>query len=220
MTTLTAKLVAVTQPVVGTPASNPEDLIAYCARVSSDRPQEEWGKDYEGLLRYCKRNKHWSVFEMADAIVEIEAPRDISRQLLRHRSFNFQEFSQRYSSNIKFTNRNIRLQDTENRQNSIDSVDLDLKEDWQHDVWSVTLDTQSLYNTYIESGVAKECARVVLPEGLTMSKLFMKGSLRSWIHYLEVRDDPGVTQHEHVELARKIREAILPAFPTVLNLEE
>lgn len=217
MTKLSAKLVAVTQPVVGTPASGPEDLIAYCARVSSDRPQEEWGKDYEGLLNYCKRNKHWSVFEMADAIVEIEAPRDISRQLLRHRSFSFQEFSQRYSDKIEFTSRDFRKQDKKNRQNSFDSFTLEEKFDLDSIPSTVSAYSFVYYKELVGREVAKECARVILPEGLTMSKLFMKGSLRSWIHYLDVRDDPGVTQLEHVGLARKIREAILPAFPTVLG---
>jgi thymidylate synthase (FAD) len=217
MTKLSAKLVAVTQPVVGTPASGPEDLIAYCARVSSDRPQEEWGKDYEGLLNYCKRNKHWSVFEMADAIVEIEAPRDISRQLLRHRSFSFQEFSQRYSDGIQLTSREFREQDDTNRQNSIDSFSSSTKFQLHELVKEIMEKMGYTYTGLRDIGVAKECARVILPEGLTMSKLFMKGSLRSWIHYLDVRDDEGVTQWEHVQLARKIREAILPAFPTVLK---
>lgn len=214
---LEAKLVAVTQPVVGTPASNAEDLVAFCARVSSGREYEDRGKDYKGLLKYCIRNKHWSIFEMANAVVEVKAPRDISRQLLRHRSFSFQEFSQRYSDEIEFCDREFRLQDETNRQNSIE--DEKLQDDWGHThaYWSGQL--ASHYSRMIESGVAKECARVVLPEGLTMSTLYVNGTLRSWLHYLEVRDDIGVTQKEHVMLAREIRKALEPAFPTVLGLD-
>lgn len=214
--TVEAKLIAVTQPVVGTPASNAEDLVAFCARVSSGREYEDRGKDYQGLLKYCINNKHWSIFEMANAVVEVKAPRDISRQLLRHRSFSFQEFSQRYSDEIEFCSRETRSQDKTNRQNSIE--DDKLEDDWGHtyQYWHRLIGSQ--YNRMIEAGVAKECARVILPEGLTMSTLYVNGTLRSWLHYLEVRDDIGVTQKEHVMLAREIRKALLPAFPTVLGM--
>jgi thymidylate synthase (FAD) len=205
MVTLNARLVTAT----------PEDLIGYCARVSN--PANQDNPNYEGLLRYCIKNKHWSVFEMATAIVEVEAPRDISRQLLRHRSFSFQEFSQRYSDAITFTKREFRAQDTKNRQNSIDSLDEDLQENLLDGVADAETIAADFYFWAVGKGVAKECARVVLPEGLTMSKLYVSGTLRSWIHYLDVRDDPGVTQHEHVLLARKIREALMPAFPITLN---
>lgn len=214
--TLSAKLIAVTQPVVGTPASNAEDLVAFCARVSSGREYEDRGKDYQGLLKYCIRNKHWSVFEMANAVVEVKAPRDISRQLLRHRSFSFQEFSQRYSDDIEFCSREYRGQDNTNRQNSVEDVD---KNDFgKFETRDVVKHLSSIYKSLVGYGIAKECARVVLPEGLTMSTLYVNGTLRSWLHYLEVRDDPGVTQHEHVMLAREIRKALEPAFPTVLGL--
>lgn len=214
--TLSAKLIAVTQPVVGTPASNAEDLVAFCARVSSGREYEDRGKDYQGLLKYCIRNKHWSVFEMANAVVEVKAPRDISRQLLRHRSFSFQEFSQRYSDDIEFCSREYRGQDNTNRQNSVEDVD---KNDFgKFETLDVVKHLSSIYKSLVGYGIAKECARVVLPEGLTMSTLYVNGTLRSWLHYLEVRDDPGVTQHEHVMLAREIRKALEPAFPTVLGL--
>lgn len=216
---VSAKLVALTQPTVETPASNAEDLVAFCARVSSGREYEDRGKDYKGLLKYCMKHKHWSVFEMANAVVEVKAPRDISRQLLRHRSFSFQEFSQRYSDNIEYCRRGYRLQDDKNRQNSIDNLtqkENHLCEDMEA---GVVDGVKVAYETMRDMGVAKECARVVLPEGLTMSTLYVNGTLRSWLHYLEVRDDPGVTQHEHVMLAREIREALEPAFPTVLGMK-
>jgi len=211
-----AKLVAVTQPTVECPASNPEDFVAFSARVSSKRDYNKRSEDYEKLLDYCYRNKHFSVFEMANAVVEVKAPRDITRQLIRHRSFSFQEFSQRYSDDIEFTDREIRLQDQKNRQNSIESDELD-HEGWAEDIDTVSRDTEHFYRWWLEQGVAKECARSILPEGLTMSTLYVQGSLRSWIHYLEVRDDPGVSQWEHVLLARKIKEALAPAFPKIIG---
>lgn len=220
MSIVSAKLVALTQPTLGTPASNPEDFVAFCARVSSGREYEDRGKDYKGLLKYCIRNKHWSIFEMANAVVEVKAPRDISRQLLRHRSFSFQEFSQRYSDEIEFCDRDLRMQDDKSRQNSItvDSTETDGFEDAEMNMGIVLNTSIQAYSQMREANVAKECARVVLPEGLTMSTLYVNGTLRSWLHYLEVRDDPGVTQHEHVMLAREIRKALEPAFPTVLGL--
>lgn len=214
---VSAKLIALTQPVAGLPISGPEGLIAYCARVSSSRDKEERGEDYEGLLRYCIKHKHWSVFEMANAVVEVNAPRDISRQLLRHRSFSFQEFSQRYSDDIEFCERSYRRQDTTNRQNSIDNLSQYEQELCQDRISLAASLNSNAYHSMIEMGVAKECARVILPEGLTMSTLYMQGSLRSFIHYLDVRDDPGVTQHEHVQLARAIKEVLLPAFPSVFG---
>jgi len=219
--TVKAKLIATTQPVIGTPASNAEDLVAFCARVSSGREYEDRGKDYQDLLKYCIRNKHWSIFEMANAVVEVKAPRDISRQLLRHRSFSFQEFSQRYSDDIEFCDRELRLQDKSNRQNSVevDSTETPGFEDAEMNMYSVLTTANSAYEQMRSVDVAKECARVVLPEGLTMSTLYVNGTLRSWLHYLEVRDDIGVTQKEHVMLAREIRKALEPAFPTVLGLE-
>ena len=219
MTKLSAALVAYTQPVISIPCSGPEGFIAFCARVSSDRPKEEWGKDYEGLLSYCMRHKHWSVFEIVDAVVEIEAPRDISRQLLRHRSFCFQEFSQRYSDKIEFTDRDWRHQDHKNRQNSLDT--LTMEDTWEaNDYMEGVLKVSGYsYERLREMDIAKECARVVLPEGLTMSKLFMKGSMRSWMTYLETRLDP-TTQKEHRDLAQKIKDCLLPVFPTLFNLEK
>lgn len=216
MTIINTRLVAATQPWKEQPFDTPEGLIAYCARVSNPKNQDN--PDYEGLLRYCIRNKHWSVFEMANALVEVEAPRDITRQLLRHRSFLFQEFSQRYSDEIDFTGREFRRQDEKNRQNSVD----DLTED-QTDVTflmaSMMRNTaEEYYKTMRDMGVAKECARVILPEGLTMSRLYVNGTLRSWLHYLDVRDDVGVTQWEHVLLARDIRKTLEPVMPTILGM--
>jgi len=213
---ISAKLVALTQPVIGTPAANSEALIAYCARVSN--PNNQDNPDYSKLLDYCIRNKHWSVFEMANAIVEVEAPRDITRQLLRHRSFCFQEFSQRYSDEIEFTDREFRRQDDKNRQNSVDDLDETLQDRFDYNADALASEARMLYTNMRKHSVAKECARVILPEGLTMSKLYVNGTVRSWLHYLDVRDDPGVTQWEHVLLAREIRKALEPAFPTIFKV--
>lgn len=213
---LSAKLIGITQPTVEVPAANAEALVAYCARVSN--PSNQANPEYNKLLQYCIDHKHWSIFEMVNAVVEVEAPRDITRQLLRHRSFSFQEFSQRYSDEIEFTEREFRRQDTKNRQNSIDDVDPQTKE-WVEDcAESVIYCAESDYRSFIKAGIAKECARVILPEGLTMSRLYVNGTLRSWLHYLDVRDDPGVTQWEHVLLAREIRKVLAPAFPSVIKI--
>ncbi|CAB4240513.1 THY1 Predicted alternative thymidylate synthase [uncultured Caudovirales phage] len=218
MTTINAKLVALTQPTIGVGAGSAEGLVAYCAKVSN--PANQDSPDYERLLAYCVRNKHWSVFEMANAVVEVEAPRDITRQLLRHRSFSFQEFSQRYSDQIEFTDREFRRQDSKNRQNSTNDLDEDTQDVCNTEAYDYRRSAEIMYHWMRGQNVAKECARVILPEGLTMSRLYVNGTLRSWIHYLDVRDDEGVTQWEHVVLARKIKEVLLPAFPTVFGLLE
>lgn len=206
MTTLNAKLIY----------SSPEDVVAYCARVSN--PANQDNPDIKGLLSYCIRNKHWSVFEMANAIVEVEAPRDISRQLLRHRSFSFQEFSQRYSDKFSYTSREFREQDYKNRQNSLDTLPEEVIRENVLITNHLTKEIDTYYRWIVDNKVAKECARVILPEGLTMSKLYVNGTLRSWIHYLDVRDDEGVTQYEHVLLARKIREVLKEAFPVTFEV--
>lgn len=211
---ISAKLVALTQPVIGTPAANSEALIAYCARVSN--PSNQDNPDYSGLLDYCIRNKHWSVFEMANAIVEVEAPRDITRQLLRHRSFCFQEFSQRYSDEIEFTDREFRRQDDKNRQNSVDDLHESLQNKFENITDTLAWEAERLYKNMRQHSIAKECARVILPEGLTMSKLYVNGTLRSYLTYLQVRLDK-TTQLEHRILAQKIKECLEPAFPTVLG---
>ncbi len=231
MTKLSARLIAVTQPVIDLQEATPEGVVAYCARVSNPQHQD---KEIGSLFDYCIRNKHWSIFQMANAIVEIEGPRDITRQFTRRSSlytpgdpfeapgFNFeyggvQEFSQRYSDEIEFTEREFRRQDTKNRQNSIDDMSAADKYNYITAVEMVRERAAYFYKWLRQEDVAKECARVILPEGLTMSRLYVNGTLRSWLHYLDVRDDEGVTQWEHVLLARKIREVLEPVFPNVLG---
>jgi thymidylate synthase (FAD) len=217
LTKINARLIGLTQPTIEARIPNSEGILAYCARVSNPSNQDNFDTA-EKLLNYCVKNKHWSVFEMVNAVVEVEAPRDITRQLLRHRSFSFQEFSQRYSDEIEFTEREFRSQDTKNRQNSVDDLKEEFKECLAHEVSDMSDYIKDTYLWMRGNSVAKECARVVLPEGLTMSRLYVNGTLRSWLHYLDVRDDPGVTQWEHVVMARKIKDVLVPAFPTVFNL--
>lgn len=219
MTKINARLIGLTQPTIEARIPNSEGILAYCARVSNPSNQDKFDTA-EKLLRYCIKNKHFSVFEMSNAVVEVEAPRDITRQLLRHRSFSFQEFSQRYSDEIEFTDREFRRQDNKNRQNSVDDLHKSLQDKFENITETLAFEAQQLYTNMRQHSVAKECARVILPEGLTMSRLYVNGTLRSYLTYLEVRDDPGVTQWEHVLLARKIKEALLPAFPTVFGLLE
>lgn len=216
MTTIRTKLKAITEPL-DDDLETPEELIAYCARVSN--PSNQLNPDFEGLLNYCIRNKHWSIFEMANAVVEVEAPRDITRQLLRHRSFSFQEFSQRYSDQIEFTERSVRLQDTKNRQNSVDGFSKMRQLQFEDNCREHADMSENIYRWWLDEGGAKECARVFLPEGLTMSKLYVNGTIRSWLHYFDVRDDPGVTQWEHVLMARAIRDVIAPKFPTIFGVK-
>lgn len=209
-----AKLIAVTKPVVEG-MGDAKDLIAYCARVSN--PSNQMNMDTaEKLLNYLKKHKHWSPFEMANCVVEVEAPRDIARQLLRHRSFAFQEFSQRYADVTQleqaFCLRELRMQDTKNRQNSLEAEDEVLKDWWESEQRMLLLVVQDTYTRALERGIAKEVARVILPEGLTMSRAYVNGTIRSWIHYLEVRREEGVTQKEHVMLARLIAEQINSVF--------
>lgn len=219
MTKIRARLIAVTQPTIDTNIPTAEALVGYCARVSNPDNQDKHDTAAK-LLKYCKDHGHWSVFEMASAVVEVEAPRDITRQLLRHRSFSFQEFSQRYSDEIEVTEREFRKQDLKNRQNSLDELSDTEQEKWQDTVGLAKTWNYGVYRSMIREGIAKECARVILPEGLTMSRLYVNGTLRSWMHYLDVRDDPGVTQAEHVVLARKIRDCLAPAFPTLIKKDE
>ena len=213
---ISAKLIAYTQPTIAVGASTPEELISYCARVSNPGNQENYDTA-EGLLKYCIRNKHWSIFEMVNAVVEVKAPRDITRQMLRHRSFSFQEFSQRYSDEITFCDREVRMQDEKNRQNSVECEDINTIQDWNSEIGTVAKDAAILYKEFRKMGVAKEVARVILPEGLTMSKMYVNGTLRSWLHYLDVREGNG-TQKEHIILANKCREVLTPVFPVVMGL--
>lgn len=214
---ISAKLIAYTQPTIAVGASNPEELISYCARVSNPSNQENYDTA-EGLLKYCIRNKHFSIFEMVNAVVQVKAPRDITRQMLRHRSFSFQEFSQRYSDEIEFCGREVRMQDKTNRQNSISCEDLNVIKEFEEGTAAVTEALRDAYKRLRKIDVAKEVARVILPEGLTLSTLYANGTLRSWLHYLEVREGNG-TQKEHIELANKCRKVLEPVFPTVLGIK-
>jgi len=191
-----------------------KDLVAYCARVSNPSNQMNT-ETSDRLIRYLIKNRHWSPLEMVDATFEIETTRDIARQILRHRSFSFQEFSQRYSDvrdlNETFELSDARLQDDKNRQNSIEIEDDSLKLQWSVYQESVLKASKEAYEWAIEKGIAKEVARKVLPEGLTKTRMYMKGSIRSWIHYLEVRQDVA-TQKEHREVANAIAEALSKIF--------
>lgn len=213
-----ARVIGVTTPVVDF-IPDSEGIISFAARVSSPQNQENFetaGK----LLKYCKDHHHWSVFDMANIVIEIECPRDIARQVLRHWSMKPQEFSQRYAVAQNFIIREARLQDKKNRQNSIDTDDEELKKEWERRQQTVIDTVKENYQWAIDNGIAKECARVVLPEGNTMSYMYMNGSVRSWMTYLNVRDDIGVTQKEHVDLARKIRKAIVEYFPFLDDMEK
>ena len=196
---------------------NIQDLIAYCARVSNPANQANT-KTTPKLLDYLIKHKHWSPFEMASATIEVHTTRDIGRQLLRHRSFSFQEFSQRYadvnSLGDVFTIRDARLQDTKNRQNSIDNVDAALDDEWANKQMAVIETAKMAYNWAIDNGIAKEQARAVLPEGNTISRLYVNGTIRSWIHYAELRSSNG-TQKEHMELAIAIAEAISKIYQPI-----
>jgi thymidylate synthase (FAD) len=196
-----------------------QDLIAYCARVSN--PSNQFNTESaEKLIRYLIKHKHWSPLEMVSACLEIETTRDIARQILRHRSFSFQEFSQRYADptqDLSFVIRDARLQDTKNRQNSIE---LDLNDDahrfvaagWENIQRDLIEKVRRAYDWAIHNGIAKEQARAVLPEGLTMSRMYMNGTLRSWVHYIELRSGNG-TQLEHMEVAKACAKVITEAFP-------
>ena len=195
-----------------------QELIAYCARVSNPSNQDNT-ETSERLLRYLIREKHWSPFEMVSACLEVETTRDIARQLLRHRSFSFQEFSQRYADptqDLKFQLRDTRLQDTKNRQNSIDTNDAELKLEWLMQQSEVVNAAKKSYNWAIENGIAKEQARAVLPEGIIESRLYVNGTIRSWIHYIGLRSGHG-TQKEHIKLAVECAKALEPIFPMIME---
>ena len=209
------RVIGVTKPVCDF-IPDSEGILSYAARVSSPSNQENFDTANK-LLDYCVRNKHYSVFETCSITMEIETPRDISRQILRHRSFSFQEFSQRYAQSTEFIKRECRLQDTKNRQNSLDCFD----EDTAH-VWKVMRDellsvAEKNYQHALSIGIAKEVARTLLPEGLTMSKMYMNGTVRSWLHFIQVRDDEGVAQKEIVDVARKVKGELLKHFPSLSN---
>ena len=191
-----------------------QELVAFCARVSNPSNQNN-NETSQKLIKYLINNKHWSPLEMVTACIEIETTRDIARQILRHRSFSFQEFSQRYADptkDLSFVLKEARLQDNKNRQNSIDTDNETLKSEWinkQKKLIDLSLKT---YKWAIDNGIAKEQARAVLPEGNTVSRMYMNGTLRSWVHYIELRSSNG-TQKEHMEIAKSIAKIISDIFP-------
>ena len=200
-----------------------EGILSFAARVSSPNNQQNFetaGK----LLQYCVKHKHYSVFETCNVVMEIETPRDIARQLLRHRSFSFQEFSQRYAEAQKFITRECRLQDNKNRQNSLELSGSDeenlVAHWWECAQADVTDLVTELYERALVAGIAKEVARCILPEGLTMSKMYMNGTVRSWLHFIQVRDDEGVAQKEVVDVARKAKVELLKHFPFLEEMLE
>ena len=210
------RLIGYTQPpenLVG--LDDLQDIVAYCARVSNPSNQIN-SETAPKLLDYLIKHKHWSPFEMCSATLEVETTRDIARQFLRHRSFSFQEFSQRYadinSFDSSFVIRDARLQDQKNRQNSIENNDKKLSLEWEAKQTKVIKEAKAAYDWAIKNGIAKEQARAVLPEGNTISKLYVNGTLRSWIHYIELRSANG-TQLEHMEMAREIGRVITKIFP-------
>lgn len=214
---VSVKLIAVTKPVVDF-IPDSEGIVSYCARVSNESNQENFDTA-EGLLRYCARMGEWSVFDITNAVVEIKAPRDISRQILRHSSGKFQEFSQRYAavSDDKFVLREARLQDTKNRQNSFDTDDEDLTQWWEDSQNEVNELVQRKYQEALSKGIAKECARVILPEGNTMSSMYMNATMRTWMHYAKLRKGNG-TQKEHIMVANMVAEVLEEHYPNIMSM--
>jgi thymidylate synthase (FAD) len=192
-----------------------EDLIAYMARVSA--PENQGNKETAPkLVKYLIKHKHWSPLEMVNVCMEIETTRDIARQILRHRSFSFQEFSQRYAVATDFELSEARLQDNKNRQNSLVTDDTEIQNWWNAAQLRVQSDAELMYQSALKMGIAKEQARKLLPEGLTMSKMYMNGTLRSWLHYVDIRCD-AATQKEHREVALKCRDELTKLFPNVME---
>jgi len=195
-----------------------QELIAYCARVSN--PSNQFNTETsEKLIRYLVKHKHWSPLEMVSACIEITTTRDIARQILRHRSFSFQEFSQRYADptkDLSFVLREARLQDPKNRQNSVETDDQRLQREWELRQNNVISEVRMAYQWAIDNGIAKEQARAVLPEGLIESRVYMNGTLRSWVHFIELRSGNG-TQKEHQEVAKACAEVIAKVFPMVAD---
>ena len=215
---MNVKLVSYTQPTEefkNEGLENVQDLVAFCAKVSN--PTSQINKETsERLIKYLIKHQHWSPLEMANATLEIETTRDIAHQIVRHRSFAFQEFSQRYADPAEmgeqFTLRECRLQDTKNRQNSIETDNDELSRMWNIKQQMVINASKEAYEWAIENGIAKEQARVVLPEGCTKTRLYMNGTLRSWVHYIELRGANG-TQKEHMEIAHACAKVIAEIFP-------
>ena len=208
------KLISFSQAPEGWDGYDCQELIAYCARVSN--PSNQMNKETsEKLIKYLIKHKHWSPLEMVNVCLEIETTRDIARQILRHRSFSFQEFSQRYADptkDLEFEVREARMQDPKNRQNSIPTDDYKLDSKWQELQKDIIRQTRYAYTWALEHGIAKEQARAVLPEGNTLSRLYVNGTLRSWVHYIELRGANG-TQLEHIEIAKEVAKVISKIFP-------
>ena len=220
----TAKIIAVTQPIISQhgnighnePLMTVDEFIAYVARVSNPSNQNNT-LTASKLLKYLAKHKHWSPFEMVDVVMEINTTRDIGRQVIRHRSFSFQEFSQRYADptgDLGFSTREARLQDHKNRQNSIETDDKTLQKEWEDRQMTIRDTVLDVYEWAIENGIAKEQARAVLPEGLTNSRMYMNGTLRSWVHYCQLRSGPE-TQKEHREIALDAWYQITEQFPSL-----
>jgi thymidylate synthase (FAD) len=213
---INVNIVGYTEPKIEG-AEDISDLISYCARVSNPTNQSNFDTA-EGLLNYCIKNNHWSIFEMANVVMEIEVPRDIARQILRHKSFSFQEFSQRYAQAQQLVLRECRTQDLKNRQNSNKTEDEDLNKWWERQQEDLINYAEVVYLKALEKGIAKEVARVILPEGNTMSRMYMNGTVRSWLHYCDLREGHG-TQQEHIWAAQKCREQLKTILPNLFNKE-
>lgn len=216
------KLVSYSQPTtefIQQGIENVQDLIAFCARVSNPSNQLNT-ETSDKLIRYLIKHAHWSPLEMTNACMEITTTRDIARQILRHRSFSFQEFSQRYADptkDLNFVVREARLQDTKNRQNSIECDDDYIKDRWENEQLAVTIRAKQAYEWAVNNGIAKEQARAVLPEGLMESRLYMNGTIRSWIHFIQLRSDNG-TQKEHQLIAMECAKVIAAVFPMATEM--
>lgn len=211
---MSVKLISYSKPVEEDQSL--QDLVAYCARVSNPANQNNTQTN-EKLIRYLIKNQHWSPLEMVSICLEIETTRDIARQILRHRSFSFQEFSQRYAvADLGFECKEARLQDKKNRQNSIQVDDVELHEAWEQKQKEIADNAQAAYKWALDNGIAKEQARAVLPEGMTISRMYMNGTLRSWVHYISLRSGNG-TQREHREIAVACARAIEKIFPMIME---
>jgi len=215
---MSVSLVGMTQPSAATGCHTANELIAYTARVSNPDNQNN-PKTASKLLAYLIKHEHWSPFEMVSVTIEITTTRDISRQIIRHRSFSFQEFSQRYAKSTNFETRECRLQDEKNRQNSIETEDKELAENWNMAQKRVINAANDAYEWALENGIAKEQARAVLPEGNTETTLYMSGTLRSWIHYCKLRMSNG-TQKEHQKIADQCWDVLSQHFPDVAKAVE
>jgi thymidylate synthase (FAD) len=215
---MSVSLVGMTQPSAATGCHTANELIAYTARVSNPDNQNN-PKTASKLLGYLIKHEHWSPFEMVSVTLEITTTRDISRQIIRHRSFSFQEFSQRYAKSTNFETRECRLQDQTNRQNSVETEDRELAEWWRMAQKELIQKSKLVYQTALDHGIAKEQARAVLPEGNTETTLYMSGTLRSWIHYCKLRRSNG-TQKEHSEIADKCWDILSQHFPDVAKAVE